>query len=255
MIAGDAPTGASVSRRSMRTALRAPAAGERRTGDRTRGLRARLADRKVQGLAAVGLGAALVAGAATYALWSGADVFSGGLLTAGDLDMSTGQATWQQITPGAPSPQSGELTHTPPDFYSMPGDVLQIVQPVSTALGGQNLNAGFSVDFADDQVTADGEEAPVALSFHVEDGDGNQVAPASGEAEIGSVLVMPELTGEDAGRTDDWRVVIRIDVLGEYRWEPTEVTSSPLEWAASSVVVRLQQVRAGTGYATGEEAA
>lgn len=213
------------------------------------GTRARSRSRRrtrTLGLGAAGAVAGLMLAVVAHALWSAQDAFSGGLLTTGDLDMTTGQATWAQITPGVSAPQSGVLDGTPTDFSSMPGDVLQIVQPVSTTLRGDNLNAGFTVDLAD-AAEAEGVE----LSFHIEDGEGNHVAPESGQADFGAVLTIPELTVGDAGRTDDWRVVIRIDVLGDYRWVAGDVTASPLEWAVSSIVVRLDQVREGTGFADG----
>jgi alternate signal-mediated exported protein len=200
-------------------------------------------------LAAVGACAALAAGAATYALWSSEDTFAGGLLTAGDLDMTTGQATWEQVTPGVADPQSGILDATPPDFISMPGDVLQIVQPVTTSLEGSNLNAGFSVDLADRVAgVPDVDAGRIALSFHVADAAGNQVAPEHGSAELGSVVAVPGLSAGAAGRDDDWTVVVRIDVLDDYRWEPTTAAAAPIQWAASSVVVRLEQIRQGDGF-------
>lgn len=205
-------------------------------------------------LVAAGVATALVVGGATYALWSSEDTFAGSLLTSGDLDMTTGPATWQQVTPGVSDPRGGLLDATPEDFFAMPGDVLQVVQPVTTSLSGDNLNAGFSVDLADGGAP-DVEAGRIALSFHVEDADGNQVAPEHGSAELGSVVVVPGLTAGAEGRSDDWNVVVQIDVLGDYRWEQGPVTASPLELAASSVVVRLEQVRAGEGFVAPESAA
>lgn len=242
------PAGTTPSRRSLRGAVRA-ARGE---NEGEPGRRQVLTPGRT--LVAAGVATALVVGGATYALWSSEDTFAGSLLTAGDLDMTTGPATWQQVTPGVTHPQGGPLDATPEDFFAMPGDVLQVVQPVTTSLSGDNLNAGFSVDLADGGAP-DVEAGRIALSFHVEDGNGNQVAPEHGSAELGSVVVVPGLTAGAAGRSDDWNVVVRIDVLGDYRWEQGPVTASPLELAASAVVVRLEQVRAGEGFVTPESAA
>lgn len=237
------PAGTTPSRRSLRGA--APAAPEESGAEP--------AWRRVltpgRALVAAAVATALVVGGAAYALWSSEDTFAGGLVTAGDLDMTTGTATWQQVTPGVRDPQSGTLDATPEDFFAMPGDVLRIVQPVSTSLSGDNLNAGFSVDLADGGAP-DVDAGRIALSFHVEDGAGNQVAPEHGSAALGSVVVVPGLTAGAEGRSDDWNVVVQIDVLGDYRWEPDSVTASPVELAASSVVVRLEQVRAGEGFVT-----
>lgn len=198
--------------------------------------------------------AALLVGSATYALWSSRDHFSGGVFTAGDLEMTTGQAVWRQITPGVDAPASGTLTETPTDFFSMPGDVVEIVQPVTTTLEGDNLVGGFSVDFADPAAgNADVEAGRIAISFHVEDENGMQVAPEVGEATFGSVVVVPGLTGAEGRTTATWDVVVRVDVLGDYVWTDEDPTGSPELWAAGSLAVKLEQVRSGGDVAgTGE---
>ena len=50
----------------------------------------------------IAVGALTVAaiGAGTYALWSSEDTFAGSLWQAGDLSMTTEDASWRQITPG-----------------------------------------------------------------------------------------------------------------------------------------------------------
>jgi alternate signal-mediated exported protein len=193
--------------------------------------------------------AALLVSSATYALWTSRDDFSGGVFSTGDLDVETGEARWRQVTPGVESPASGTLTSTPADFFSMPGDVLEIVQPVTTTLHGDNLEAGFSVDLADPSA-GDVDAGRVAISFHVEDTSGTQVAPSVGEAELGSVVEVPGLTGGDAGTTATWDVVVRVDVLGDYVWAPGPVSDALDLWAAGTLAVRLDQVRTAAG-ATG----
>lgn len=195
--------------------------------------------------------AALLVSSATYALWTSRDEFSGGVFSTGDLELETGEALWRQITPGVDSPASGTLTTTPPDFFSMPGDVLEIVQPVTTTLHGDNLAAGISVDLADPTAgEADVEAGRIAISFHVEDESGTQVAPAVGAADLGSVVEVPGLTGGEAGTTATWDVVVRVDVLGDYVWAPGPVSDALDLWAAGSLTVRLEQVRTVLG-ATG----
>lgn len=196
-------------------------------------------------LAAVAAGVAtvLVVGAGTDALWSSEDTFAGGVLTAGDLDMETGQATWEQITPGVAEPASGLLTDDPPDIVTMPGDVLRVVQPVTTRLRGDNLRAGFSVRLSGSAVPG-----RYAASFVVEDEDGRQVAPAAGSAPAGTLLEVPGLTGDDAGVSRRWRVVIRFDVLGEYVWTTHDRPGGSGAFIPGVVQVRLEQVRHGDGF-------
>lgn len=207
---------------------------------------------------AVGLGAvtglvtALLVGGVSYALWDGDAPFSGGTITSGDLNMSVGTPTWEQVTPGVTQGASGTLGSTPTDFFSMPGDVIEISQPVTTTLVGDNLAGGFTVSFADEATgSADVEAGLIAVSFHVEDDEGNQVAPATGEAQFGEVVEVPGLVGDDDGNVADWTVVIRVDVLGDYVWTDQAVTADPATWNAGDITVSLNQIREGEGFTAG----
>jgi alternate signal-mediated exported protein len=196
---------------------------------------------------AAGVATAVLVGAGTYALWSSEDTFAGGVLTAGDLDMATGQATWEQITPGVGTPGSGLLTDAPPDLVAMPGDVIRVVQPVTTRLRGDNLRAGFSV-----RLTNQAGQDRYAASFHVEDADGRQVAPATGSAPAGTLVEVPGLAGDDIGVSRLWRVVIRFDVLGEYVWSTQDRPGTSGAFIPGMIQVRLEQVRHGQDFtATG----
>lgn len=207
------------------------------------------ARRWTAGLVAIGVATALVAGSVSYALWSGSADAAGGTVTAGDLSLTLGTATWQQVTPGVTDGASGVLTPTAPDFLSMPGDVIEIVQPVTTTLVGDNLAAGLHVDFADAETgNADVDAGLIAVSFHIEDADGNQIAPATGQADLGDMVPVPGLVGNDAGAIDDWSIVVTVDVLGDYVWETAEPRTAADRWAIGALVVELEQVRYGDGY-------
>ncbi len=135
----------------------------------------------------------------------------------------------------------------------MPGDVITITQNVESYLQGDNLNAGFAVDYASGgdaaQAVADGL---IALSFHIEDADGAQVTPESGDAPFGTTLAVDGLTGTDEGILEDWKVVISVEVLGDYDWLNGEsAEDAPAQWAAGNIVVTLEQLRAGAGYVKG----
>lgn len=187
----------------------------------------------------------------TMALWAADAGFGGGDVTAGDLELSAGQTTWRQVTPGVGSPRSGDFDGTAPDdFFTMPGDVIEFVQPVTSTLRGDNLVGGLTVRFSDpDAVAQDIADGRIDVGFVVLDAAGTQVAPASGGAELGSVVEVPGLVGTSAGATADWTVVVRVDVLGEYVWtDVTLVADAGGLWSTGDVLVDLRQVRSGDGF-------
>lgn len=200
---------------------------------------------------AVCLGAALVAGGGTYALWADDGSFTGGTVSAGDLSMTVGAPTWAQVTPGDDTLGSGQLLTTPAGFYSMPGDVVKIRVPVTTTLVGDNLNAGVEVSFANPQaVSADIAAGLISAGYHIENAAGVQVAPVTGQAALGSTVVVSDIVGDNDGQTDNWTVVVTVNVLGDYQWLTDDLDGYPGDWAAGDLLVRLVQVRTGTGYTT-----
>ncbi|WP_345751535.1 hypothetical protein [Microbacterium rhizophilus] len=209
----------------------------------------KLTARRAPWVAAVGAfaGTAILAGAVTYALWSAAAPFATGSITAGDLDLTVGEATWRQTTPGVASPASGGLGETPADFLSMPGDEVEIRIPVTTELTGDNLVGALTVGFADAGVVTDG----VTATFHVEDGHGAQVAPLSGDVPLGGAASPDRLVGSDAGVTSEWVLVVSVEVGGDYVWmaPDAEQPDEAGQWTVGDLSVRLEQVRAGDGLA------
>jgi alternate signal-mediated exported protein len=195
---------------------------------------------------AAGLATALLVGAGTHALWSAQDSFAGGVVTAGDLRQELGAGPWAQIPPGVREPASGPLAEAPSDLMTMPGDVVRLVQPVTTRLTGDNLRAGFSVRF----LGAAGSDRHASW-FHVEDADGRQVAPATGVAPGGTLLEVPGLSGSGDGAGQEWRVVVRIDVIGSYVWSPTERPTVSGGLVPGLLSLRLEQVRDGAGLDAG----
>ncbi|WP_162621768.1 hypothetical protein [Microbacterium suaedae] len=222
------------------------ATGARKTARRSRAKKAALLT------AAAAAAAALVAGAATWALWSASDAFAGGSISAGDMSFTVGTATWEQATPGVTNPASGTLEETPTDFLTMPGDEIEIRIPVTTTLVGDNLNVGFGVTFADPAAGS----GDIAATFYVEDADGMQVAPATGSVALGELASPDGLVGSDAGATDEWTLVVTVEVLGDYDWvDPTAADPAADvqdEWTVGGLVVQLNQVRSGPGYTDGD---
>jgi alternate signal-mediated exported protein len=180
-----------------------------------------------------------LAGGTTFALWATGTAFQGGTVTAGDLRVTTGELTWQQVTPGVVNRASGTLTGSPTGFQSMPGDVIEIEVPVTTYLSGDNLTAALTADF----VAPASVDASIATTFHVENATQTQVAPDSGDAPIGSSLVVPGLVGDNAGVSAQWTVVLHVQVLGDYQWVTADSTSLPIDWSAGTVRVTLNQTR------------
>jgi alternate signal-mediated exported protein len=193
-----------------------------------------------------GLVVALLLGG-TLALWVTGTTAGGGQVTAGDLDLTSGTTTWRQTTPGVTETRSGIVDGTvPADFFTMPGDVIEVVQPVSATLRGDNIEAGLTVRFADPSTVApDVAAGRIAVGFAVLDATGTQVAPATGSAALGDTVAVPGLTGDAAGITTDWTVVIRVDVRGEYVWTDGAPIAAAGLWSAGDVLVELRQVRTG----------
>ncbi|MBO3663932.1 hypothetical protein [Microbacterium stercoris] len=184
--------------------------------------------------------AAMAGAGIAYAMWSSEDTFLGGLVTAGDLSITTGDPTWRQVTPGVSDPLSGGL-ETTPEFIGMPGDIVEIVQPVTTYLRGDNLVGGFDVQLRDPSALADHvRSGSVEISFRIEDADGIQVAPATGGAELGEVLPVPGLEGHDGGATASWKVVLTAELTGDYIW--ADAPTADL-WSIGDIIVALRQVR------------
>lgn len=181
-------------------------------------------------------------GAGTYALWSSEDTFAGSLWRAGDLSMTTEDASWRQVTPGVTEPKSGDLVSTPEDFFTMPGDVIEITQPLETYLCGENLTAALSVGFASPgAVQAQQETGDIAVALRVEDAEGDTVA--TGPAD-GVPLAVPGLRGSAQGEIARWAVIVTVEVLGDYAWTDGDVHSAAGVWAVGDLIVRLDQVRA-----------
>ena len=189
-------------------------------------------------VAGVAVAIALAGGGISYALLSTQAVVPGANVVAGDLRLSTGVPAWRQVTPGVSNPASGTLTSTPSDFYSVPGDVIEIRTPATTYLRGENLAGALSVRYANPaDVSPD-----VTSTFYIEDTAGNQVAPASGQALFGQFVVVPGLVGDNAGRSADWTLVVRVVVGGDFQWFSSSISSAET-WTVGTFAFDLVQTR------------
>jgi len=164
-------------------------------------------------------------------------------ITSGDLWVSIGEMTWEQVTPGLEDGASGVLTTSPADFWSMPGDVIEFHVPVTTFLHGDNLVADMIIDCG----ALTSSTASVMASFHIEDAGGNQVAPTAGNASSEEPLTVHGLLGGGSGTTLHWVVVVRVDVLGNYRWVTPVSPDTLINWSVGTVRADLRQVRPSGG--------
>lgn len=197
----------------------------------------------IVGAAAVVVGiTALVA----LGLWHSEASFLGGQVTAGDLQLVIGEPSWTQVTPGVTDPAGGSLGSTPEGFFAMPGDVIEVVLPVTTTLRGANLSAGLRVDASGADLTGSDLEA----YFEVRGPDGEIV---SERAALGQDVAVEGLDGTSAGVTAEWEVVVVLTVLGDYRWYDDGAAGALGSLSVGSFDVVLDQVRTGEGF--GQEAA
>jgi hypothetical protein len=127
----------------------------------------------------------------------------------------------------------------------MPGDVIEFTVPISTTLQGENLRAELLVKagYAASRQLASGE---ITASYRVEDSRGDQVAPATGGAELGEPVTLAGLTSSNAGNTAQWTVVVTVNVNGEYHWTEQEPLLDLGSWTVDGIKVALHQVRGET---------
>jgi alternate signal-mediated exported protein len=131
------------------------------------------------GLVAGAVAVGLLAGGTTLALWSDTEDVDGGVITAGNLDVAAGAAgVWYDISPvdangwtaadtiAVPAPVAAVTgTEFPNDFGIVPGDLLELLQPVTVVATGDNMTAQLTADLT--TVTA---SIPTALQPWVEFG-------------------------------------------------------------------------------------
>jgi alternate signal-mediated exported protein len=96
-----------------------------------------MSKKMTKGAVAVAAGVVLLlGGAGTYALWEVNRPLDG-TVQAGDLDLSTGAATWTL---------NGEEVTSPETLRVVPGDVLTVQQELTVTAVGDSLQAQLSVD-------------------------------------------------------------------------------------------------------------
>ena len=109
----------------------------------------------IAGAAGVAL---LIGGAGTFALWNDTAAIDGGTITAGTLDVATGDGAWSDQFGGIESINS---------YRIVPGDTLTYKTLVTVVAEGDNLSAELSVN--DRYITAGGGTAGAALKGYLKE--------------------------------------------------------------------------------------
>jgi len=161
------------------------------------------------GIVAAALGAALLLGGGTYALWSDSASLSGGTITAGDLRLDAGTMAAYDISAdtagpgGTPAVVNGvtldSVTGTPiadlSDWRMVPGDTLALAFPYDLTLSGDNLKADLNLDVS--KLAESNEFEGLDLQYAVF-GDGT-VHKAQGAVPSSGVATVATLSPSDSG--------------------------------------------------------
>ncbi|PYF99683.1 alternate signal-mediated exported protein, RER_14450 family [Georgenia satyanarayanai] len=184
-------------------------------------------------------GAALLAGAAgaggTVALWQAAADLPLGAITAGNLDIDTvGETVWHDTSPDVPgTPRRID----PASFLARPGDSLLASQRLTTELEGDNMRGRLTVGWEREPVLPEG----VRATYSVRDAAGDP-------------LVSDVPLGEDrlVALDDDGRVLtVEVAItLGEGTKDRVGADAAAQLTDLGTVVVDLEQVRSGEGFAS-----
>jgi alternate signal-mediated exported protein len=198
-------------------------------------------------------------------MWSTDVPVGTAVITAGNLDLRAQAPQWYLITHTEDSADHVEEPINIATYRAPRGDLLEVHIPITTTLVGDNLNAELVADLVADEdsglsVLDHGGRrgpAPAITGFRLTDRKGVQVAPASGIAELGeSVLLSASAGGGAAGGgtagdgTQDWLVILSIEVGGEFLWTTPDQASAdrPSQWRPGDILLSLDQVRHGSGF-------
>lgn len=190
-------------------------------------------------LAGTALLAGLTAAGGTFALWHADTGPDGVQITAGDLDISDGGgAVWQET-----SADVADAPHTidPETFLVRQGDTVEVTYQLSTHLQGDNMLGQLEVGWSDPATLPTG----VSGSYTVYDATGAALAPATALG-TATELADQQLETDDAGRTDDFTLVVSLDFAGlDDRFGAGSTPQlADLGWFD----VELHQVRTGVGF-------
>jgi len=148
----------------------------------------RISPRQRRWIALMSLLSVVVGGLVAYALWSAQDAGAGGVIRSGSLDVSWTNNTfsWTQLNDyeATTEIQSGSTTSSLAAFKFTPGCIIELRQGFTVVGEGDNLSMSMDLATGPSWAMRPGWSA----TWTVEDALGNQVAPDSGTASVGSEL-------------------------------------------------------------------
>lgn len=133
------------------------------------------------GLIAGAAGILLLAGGSTYALWSDSATVAGGTIATGNLDIAVGTASWNEIS----DPEAIVAVPAIGSYKMVPGDILQLTQPVTITTSGDKMLGKLTVSSAqvNDAALFTASQG-VTASYKLYDG-ATLVTPTSGAGAFG----------------------------------------------------------------------
>lgn len=167
-------------------------------------------NKATKGIVAGALGLGLLVGGTTFATWSDTEKLPGGVITAGNLDISVvpGQTTWQDVSEDI---EGNPRAIDPATFLMVPGDKVRMTDQVQLNLAGDNISAALTVEApalsGDLAAVSHGVSGIVTLL----DATGTPVGPS---AALGQPIVLNDanFTAEDNGATFTVAVDLDFDI-------------------------------------------
>lgn len=214
-----------------------------------KGIKMRTNNQRRNGIIAAVLGAALLMGGGTYALWSASAGLKGATITAGDLDITAKDTSYMYDVSDDVVVAAGDAAETiafgsqdlgtvqglPIDdtFLIVPGDTIALVYGYDIVLEGDNIQAELSMDVA----ASIGEFDPENLTFGYElyGPDGTLLDSAVDLAETdGPLYTFTEPT------TDTVYLVLLVTFNGD---TPERDDATHVADLSDAITVSLDQVR------------
>lgn len=192
--------------------------------------------------------AALLMGGSTFALWSASDTFTGGTITAGDLnientvdtsfwDVSSDRVDAVETVPGTDGTQLGHLIEDVATWRIVPGDKLAATFQPTLTLDGDNLVARVGIDGLQN---LENNAENISYSYEVYYGDAMLVQetelPTAADAPL--FYLSAPATGQDAGAEDATNGILGRDATAVAGADAqTAVFGMPATTAALNVVI------------------
>jgi len=178
---------------------------------------------------ALALVSACALGGGTHALFS-SQASADAVIVAGDFALAPDELAWDSPTQSVAGSGADALA----SVSLGDGDVLVLDQRVRTHFTGDNLRVALGVDWT-------GLPEGGAVTWHLADADGRQVAPASGEAALGQQVTPPGIVGDDAGV---WHVVATLTMpSGTGVYGDPAAPPMPAATALGTMTITANQVR------------